>query len=180
MQLRSKAIKRFTRWVLVLAIVLALKPPYPHTDAQSSVTQNINNQGQVVSQEKAQPVVEKEQPKPAAPAPNPEPVKPEPITHPTGCEHYRQLISQYNWNVNVMLQIASAESGCNPYAVGDTWTINGLYAPSCGLFQVRTLAGRPDCESLKDPATNIAWAYKIYMGQGYPAWSVCRTKVSCW
>ena len=162
---------------MVLGIVLALKPPYPHTDAQS--VQNINNQEQAASQE-AQPVAaEVNEIKPQPQAPSPEPVKPEPIQHPIGCENYRQLISQYNWNVNVMLQIAQAESGCNPSAVGDTWVIRGLYAPSCGLFQVRTLAGRPDCESLKDPATNIAWAYKIYMGQGYPAWSVCKTKVNC-
>lgn len=170
--------------VIVLALVLAMKPPYPHTEAHNAPSnQNLNNQDQVV--QKVQPVQAKANESTVKPVvqpkqePSPQPTPPEPIQHPTGCENYRQLISQYDWNVNVMLQIASAESGCNPYAVGDTWAINGLYAPSCGLFQVRTLAGRPDCESLKDPATNIEWAYKIYKGQGYPAWSVCRTKVSC-
>ena len=55
-----------------------------------------------------------------------------------------------------------AESNCNTNAVGDNYPINGLYAPSCGAYQVRTLKGRPTCEQLKDPATNVEWAYKIY------------------
>lgn len=71
-----------------------------------------------------------------------------------------------------MMAIMQAESGCTPTAVGDNYPIAGLLAPSCGLLQIRTLEGRPDCESLKDPATNIEWAYKIYTGQSYNAWSV--------
>lgn len=114
------------------------------------------------------PTTEPEQ----TPQPQPAPV--------VGCEHYRHLIEQYNWNVNVFLAIAKAESGCNPLAVGDTNPIRGVLAPSCGLFQVRTLSSRPSCEALKDPATNIAWAYRIYQGQGYGAWSVCKAKVDCW
>lgn len=111
------------------------------------------------------------------PIPQPEPV----ITHPTGCENYRQLVAQAGLPVDIFLRIASAESGCNPYAVGDQFEINGIYAPSCGLFQIRTLAGRPSCEELKDPATNIAWAYRIYQGQGLGAWSVCTNgKANCY
>ena len=106
-------------------------------------------------------------------------IEPEKISHPTGCENYRHLISQYDWNDEVMLQIANKESGCNPSAVGDNRVIGGIYAPSCGIFQVRTLKSRPTCEALKDPATNIAWAYRIYQGQGYNAWSVCNSKVKC-
>lgn len=71
-----------------------------------------------------------------------------------------------------MMYAMQKESTCNPYAVGDAYTIGGIYAPSCGLLQVRTLAGRPDCESLKDPATNIEWGYRIWQSQGYMAWSV--------
>lgn len=107
-------------------------------------------------------------------------VEPQTVSHPIGCENYRHLISQYDWNIDTALQIAHAESGCNPSAVGDNFVIAGIYAPSCGLFQVRTLSSRPPCDALKDPATNIEWAYRIYQGQGYGAWSVCSTKVSCW
>lgn len=90
----------------------------------------------------------------------------------TGCEAYRSEIAKYDWNVNVMMAVMQAESGCNTRAVGDNYPIKGLHAPSCGLLQIRTLKGRPSCEALKDPATNIAWGYKIYQGQGLKAWSV--------
>lgn len=104
-----------------------------------------------------------------------------------GCEQYRPLLSKYNWNVEVMLRVMDAESGCTSAAVGDRsisfWSVerNRLEGVSCGLVQVRVLAGRPDCETLKDPATNIDWAYKIYTGQGYNAWSVCTNgKANCY
>jgi hypothetical protein len=71
------------------------------------------------------------------------------------------------------MAVMQAESGCNPTSVGDTRPINGLLAPSCGLFQIRTLKGRPSCEALKDPATNIEWAYKISNnGTNWKPWSV--------
>ena len=74
------------------------------------------------------------------------------------------------------MAIMQAESGCNHAAVGDNYPIAGLYAPSCGLFQVRTLTGRPDCESLKDPATNIKWAYQISGGGvNWSPWTVFTT-----
>jgi len=108
----------------------------------------------------------------------------EPETQPvikTGCEQYRTLINQYFGDkTEVFLQIANKESGCNPSAVGDDFVINGVHAVSCGLFQVRTLSSRPTCEELKDPATNIAWAKRIYLGQGFKAWSVCKVKVNCY
>ena len=88
-----------------------------------------------------------------------------------GCEQYRSLLAQYDWNVDTMMYAMKKESSCNPNAVGDNYPINGLHAVSCGLLQVRTLAGRPSCAQLKDPATNIATAYKIWQGQGYRAWT---------
>lgn len=71
-----------------------------------------------------------------------------------------------------MMAIMEAESGCISGKIGDNYPINGLLAPSCGLLQVRTLEGRPSCDQLKDPHTNIEWAHKIYTGQGLRAWSV--------
>jgi hypothetical protein len=106
---------------------------------------------------------------------------PQPTVHPIGCENYRQLVSQYEWNVEVALKVMRAESGCNPSAIGDQYTIRGLYAPSCGLFQIRTLQGRPTCEQLQNPATNIEWAIKLYRASGWQPWSVCKNgKVSCY
>ena len=90
----------------------------------------------------------------------------------SGCEQYRHLVQQYSWNVETMMYAMQKESGCNNMAVGDNYVIAGVYAPSCGLLQIRTLSGRPPCEELKDPATNIATAYSIWKSQGYRAWSV--------
>lgn len=91
----------------------------------------------------------------------------------TGCEPIFRLIEQKNWNVQIAKAIMQAESGCNTNAVGDTHPINGLLAYSCGVYQIRTLKGRPSCEQLKDPATNIEWAYKISNGgSNWRAWSV--------
>ena len=87
------------------------------------------------------------------------------------CDSYRSLVAQYDWNVDTMMYAMYAESGCNPNAVGDQYVIAGLYAPSCGLLQVRTLAGRPSCAALQDPATNVATSYQIWLSQGYSAWS---------
>lgn len=107
-----------------------------------------------------------------------EPPKVEPqVTRPASnaCEAIRSLVAQYDWNVNVMLAIAKAESGCNANATGDTsltFTKNGRkYGYSVGYYQVRILPGRENCDS-HDPATNIACAYKIYKSQGLRAWSV--------
>lgn len=114
-----------------------------------------------------------------APTVTPEPPKPKPV-YPKGCENYRNLISQYNWNIDVALQVMRAESGCNPNAVGDNRVIGGIYAPSCGLFQIRTLKGRPSCDQLQNPTTNVEWAYKLYQASGWKPWSVCKTKVKCY
>lgn len=93
-------------------------------------------------------------------------------TVPLACKDYRALVEKYDWPVDTMLAIARAESGCRFDAVGDTWPIAGVLAPSCGLFQVRTLPGRPTCDELKDARVNIEWAYKLYKSGGLNHWSV--------
>ena len=90
-----------------------------------------------------------------------------PVAATGGCETFRAIVSEFDWDVRTMMAIMQAESGCTPRAVGDNYPIAGVLAPSCGLYQIRTLAGRPSCEELKDPRTNVEWAYKIYSGQGY-------------
>lgn len=71
------------------------------------------------------------------------------------------------------MAVMQAESGCRQDAVGDTWAIGGVTAPSCGLFQVRTIAAwRGTCDQLKDPAFNVEKAYKVYQGQGWKAWTM--------
>lgn len=89
----------------------------------------------------------------------PQPVKP----LATGCEKWRPLVEKYGWDIRTAMAVMQAESRCDINAVGDTWEIGGITAPSCGLFQVRTLKGRPSCEELKDPGTNVEWAYRLYV-----------------
>lgn len=96
-----------------------------------------------------------------------------------GCEQYRKLISQYDWNVRTMMAVMEAESfnrvekiSCDSAVVGDDFPIAGVHKVSCGLFQVRTVAEwRGTCDQLKDPEFNVSIAYKIYQGQGMSAWS---------
>lgn len=76
----------------------------------------------------------------------------------------------------IAIAIAKAESQMNPEAVGDKhieFERDGVtMGHSCGLFQVRVLPGRPDCETLKDPKKNIEYAKRIYDSRGdFTAWS---------
>ena len=88
---------------------------------------------------------------------------------PSGCE----IVSLYDWDHRMARAICLAESGGNSSAIGDNYRINGLLAPSCGLMQVRTLKGRPSCEELLDPKTNMDWAYRISnKGTNFKPWSV--------
>ena len=74
----------------------------------------------------------------------------------------------------LMVAIAKAESNFQSDRVGDLHLTfnNGTMGMSCGLFQIRVLDGRPDCESLKNPEFNIKWAKKIKESQGLTAWTV--------
>lgn len=91
----------------------------------------------------------------------------------TGCDAVRAAASKYTWDIETVVRIAKAESGCNTNAVGDDYPIAGLHAPSCGAFQIRTLAGRPSCSELKDLSINIEWAWKISNGgTNFRPWSV--------
>lgn len=169
----------------MVAVAQAHAAPMDINNTELSTTPAIEASAKVDEQmPKERPVEPKQEVKQDKPvevvAPAPPAPEPQPVQHPVGCENYQHLINQYNWNKTVMTAICQAESSGNPSAVGDTRVIGGIYAPSCGLFQIRTLQGRPSCEALKDPATNVAWAYRIYLGQGYNAWSVCRSKVSCY
>ena len=104
----------------------------------------------------------------------------------TGCEQYRSLI-QENFPPNAVetfLKIMKAESGCNKRAIGDGHITflsrNVQYGMSCGLFQIRSLPGRPSCESMQDPEQSAQFAANLYMKSGYRPWSVCKNgKVNC-
>jgi hypothetical protein len=102
-------------------------------------------------------------------------IAPEQVEQPTqapvlsGCE----IASSYDWDYRTAYAVCMAESSGDSNAVGDNYAIAGLHAPSCGLMQIRTLKGRPSCEELKDPKTNMDWAYKISNnGTNFNPWTV--------
>lgn len=75
--------------------------------------------------------------------------------------------------------IAMAESGLRTDAIGDghiTYEYQGeTIGMSCGLFQIRTLPGRPSCEEMLDPDKNIAFAKKLFDRSGWMPWSVYKS-----
>lgn len=161
---QGMGIRLILKYLAIVAIVIVAAPINKQVDQIEPETVTVRYQPQLIQE-----------------MPEPETVKAEVVTEIStpkqnipkkGCEAYRDEVAKYDWNVNLMLAIAKAESGCNTNAVGDNYPIRGLHAPSCGLFQIRTLASRPSCAALQDPAVNVSWAYKIYQGQGLKAWTV--------
>lgn len=77
-----------------------------------------------------------------------------------------------DWDNNLMLAIAKAESNCVLDTVGDTnltFNRNGrVYGYSIGPLQVRVLPGREWCET----GDYYECAHTIWQQQGYRAWSV--------
>ena len=92
-------------------------------------------------------------------------------------ERWRRLVVKYfpKAAVENALQIIQLESGGNPRSKGDTQPIDGLLAPSIGLFQIRLLRGRPTEQQLYDPEFNIAYSAGIFKAQGWMPWTAART-----
>ncbi len=67
--------------------------------------------------------------------------------------------------------VMMAESGGNPGAKGDDYPINGLHAPSYGLFQIRHLEGRPGPDVLLNAEENIKYAAQMQRTQGWGPWT---------
>ena len=92
-----------------------------------------------------------------------------------GCELYRPIVAQYDWDVNTMMRVMSAESGCNPYKDNPTDTHRNQYGQvicygSWGLLQIGCVHGYSQDE-MHNPTANILAAYKVWNGGNYKAWS---------
>ena len=89
----------------------------------------------------------------------------------TGCEAYKHLVGQYDWDTNTAMAVMRAESGCKPSATNKA---NKNGSVDRGLFQVNSVhkAKVSNLDDLYDPATNIRIAYRVYQGSGWKAWSV--------
>lgn len=84
------------------------------------------------------------------------------------CEEFRNLVKQYDWNVEIMLAIMMAESGCNPRSDNSGLNVDGTY--DYGLFQINSVHGHSR-DILANPAKNTEIAFKIWQSQGYRAWA---------
>jgi soluble lytic murein transglycosylase-like protein len=93
------------------------------------------------------------------------------ITH--GCEQYRSLVSKYDWDVNTMLAIMRAESGCNPQSANMADGHSGCTG-SYSLLQIACIHYQ-DGQDKFDPETNIAVAYGVWQRGGYNPWTVYQT-----
>lgn len=93
------------------------------------------------------------------------------------CEDVRNEIWKYDWDHEVAFAIAKAESKCDKNAKGDTSLVfnegGREYGYSVGVFQVRILPGREECDTYELPM-NVKCAYNIYVGAGrnFTDWSM--------
>jgi len=81
-------------------------------------------------------------------------------------ERWREIVSKYDWDVNIALAVMSAESGGNPDAISPT--------DDHGLMQIHKglLSYGP---KIYDPEFNIATAYRMYNARGWKPWSAYKS-----
>lgn len=88
-----------------------------------------------------------------------------------GCERYKSVFEQYQWNVHTALAICQAESGGNVYALSPT--------RDRGLMQINSVHADKvdyDLNKLYNPYTNIRVAYTVYLSQGWHGWSTYNNR----
>lgn len=112
-----------------------------------------------------------------------------PLTTSHDCTAVEKEINQYDWDRELALAIAKAESECDTQAYGDDdlkfidcapeyssdiatcFQHQREYGYSVGAFQVRILPGREECDNY-DLHSNILCAYRIYQEKGdFSPWS---------
>ena len=106
------------------------------------------------------------------------------------CSRVESEIAKYDWDKDLALAVAKAESGCDANAHGDEDITYYDCAPeykkdaaackehqrkygySVGVFQVRILPGRETCDNY-DTAVNVKCAYGVYedAGRSWEPWS---------
>ena len=97
------------------------------------------------------------------------------------CEPAVEEIKKYDWDKEIATAIMKAESKCGVEEKGDldlVFSENGReYGYSVGLFQVRILPGREECDTF-DVETNVKCAYEIYKaaGNSWEPWSMYKNE----
>lgn len=101
------------------------------------------------------------------------------------CDSYRPLIERYDWDANMVIDIARAESTCDNGKdnLNDVHR-NAKGAVVCygsfGLLQVGCVHYSKG-ESRRDLSLNIEKAYKLYVARGhsFKDWSTCKKIAGC-
>lgn len=115
----------------------------------------------------------------SVPEPQPEPT---PVVAPINTDCVAEIY-KYDWRHDVAIAVMMAESGGNNYALNNN-PATGDY--SIGCFQINLYGGnartRPSEAELYDASVNVAFAYRLYSGNGNSflgQWGVCR-KIACY
>lgn len=81
------------------------------------------------------------------------------------CDEAIEEIEKYDWDTGIATAIMKAESKCDPNSKGDLNLVfkekDREYGYSVGLFQIRILPGREDCDTF-EIQKNVACAYDLY------------------
>ena len=95
------------------------------------------------------------------------------------CDDAINEIKKYDWDTGIAIAVMKAESKCDQYSKGDLNMVfeekGREYGYSVGLFQIRILPGREDCDTF-DIEKNVACAYKLYKENNEPwaDWSMYK------
>jgi len=95
----------------------------------------------------------------------------------TSCESVKCLVSQYDWDTELALKVAQAESNLQPDAYNPEAHrgCNGSY----GVFQISCVHDENPSKFF-DEEYNIKRAYELYELEGWIPWGVCHDgKVDC-
>jgi len=88
------------------------------------------------------------------------------------CEEYRDIISQYEWDVETAMAVCSCESSGNANVVNDNPKTGDM---SIGLMQINIIGSlakeRPSKEWLLVPENNILYSFELYKVSGFNPWS---------
>lgn len=172
---------------LVIAVVfvaifalLNITEPKPH-QANLAVTETAHAQAPAKAAATTATPAPVETPAAAEPTPAPQP---EPVAPAAPAGTCQGEIAKYDWAQGTALAVSFAESGYDVNTLNDN-PATGDY--SVGCFQINIYGAnartRPSEAELKDPAVNVAWAYKLYASNGHSfigQWGVCRNKVQCY
>lgn len=93
------------------------------------------------------------------------------------CDEAISEIKKYDWDTEIATAIMKAESKCDNEAKGDLDLVfnekGREYGYSVGLFQIRILPGREECDGF-EIEKNVKCAYQVYQenNSSWSAWSM--------